>query len=244
MVYTSGEEKKAEKRFFEMLSKSPVPDDEILFNLGLFLTSRTLSRILFFNEIYKKIVHTHGVAIEFGARWGQTVSVLAALRGIYEPFNRHRKILAFDSFSGLKGVAPQDGDKHRCKDGSYDVPEGYEKYLQEILGLQEALNPVSHVRKHEVIAGDVCETFPAYLERHPETMVSLAIFDLDIYSPTKAMLEAVKPRLFKGSVLVFDELCDEVFPGETTALIETFGLNGLRIERMPMTARLSYAVIE
>jgi hypothetical protein len=48
----------------------------------------------------------------------------------------------------------------------------------------------------------------------------------------------------KGSVLVFDELCDDIFPGETIALQEVFGLNSLRVERMPMTARVSYAVIE
>ena len=54
----------------------------------------------------------------------------------------------------------------------------------------------------------------------------------------------IRPRLFKGSVLVFDELCDDIFPGETIALIETMGINNLRIQRLPMTARISYVVIE
>ena len=52
--------------------------------------------------------------------------------------------------------------------------------------------------------------------------MSLAIFDFDIYKPTKAALEAIKPHLFKGSVLVFDELADDIFPGETVALREVF----------------------
>ena len=72
----------------------------------------------------------------------------------------------------------------------------------------------------------------------------MAIFDFDIYKPTKAAIEAIRPRLFKGSVLVFDELCDDIFPGETIALIETMGINNLRIQRLPMTARISYVVIE
>jgi hypothetical protein len=50
--------------------------------------------------------------------------------------------------------------------------------------------------------------------------------------------------LFKGSVLVFDELCDDIFPGETLALMETMGVRSLRIQRLPMTARVSYVVIE
>ena len=66
--------------------------------------------------------------------------------------------------------------------------------------------------------------------------MSLAIFDFDIYKPTKVALEAVKPHLVKGSILVFDELCDDIFPGETLALDEVFGLNNCRIKRLPMTA--------
>jgi hypothetical protein len=244
IVFTTPGEKGHEARFRELLTESPLPRDELLNNLGLYLTSRTLSRILFFTEMYRRIVETHGVIIEFGTRWGQTLSVLSALRGIFEPFNRHRKIVGFDTFTGLKGVSDKDGTRHKCADGSYGVGDGYEDHLAEILALQEALNPVSHVRKFELVKGDVTETFPAYLKRHPETTVSLAVFDLDIYAPTKAMLQAIRPHLFKGSVLVFDELCDETFPGETVALMETLGINGLALRRLPMTSRVSYAVIE
>jgi hypothetical protein len=112
-----------------------------------------------------------------------------------------------------------------------------------VLALQEALNPMSHLKRFELVQGDAMETIPAYLERHPETLVSLAIFDFDIYQPTKAALEAVKPHLFKGSVLVFDELADDIFPGETIALREVFNLADLKVERMPMTARVSYVVL-
>jgi len=112
------------------------------------------------------------------------------------------------------------------------------------MSLQEELNPMSHIKRYELVRGGAVETIPAYFDRHPETIISLAIFDFDIYTPTKAALEAVKPRLFKGSVLVFDELCDEIFPGETLALMETFGISGLRIQRYPMTARISYVVVE
>lgn len=45
-------------------------------------------------------------------------------------------------------------------------------------------------------------------------------------------------------MLVFDELCDEVFPGETLAVMDVFGLDTLRLKRLPIASRLSYAVIE
>lgn len=244
IILSSTDEKTVLRNYSKALKESPLPEDEILANLGLFLSSKNLSRILFFNEIYKLILHTHGVIMEFGVRWGQTVSILSALRGIYEPFNRHRKIIGFDTFEGFAGLCEKDGSKCRCEDGSFSVSEGYQNYLNDILTMQEELNPMSHLRRFELVAGDAVETVPQYFTRRPETLISLAIFDFDIYRPTKAALEAIKPRLFKGSVLVFDELCDDIFPGETLALSEVFNINSLRIQRLPMVARVSFAVVE
>jgi len=182
--------------------------------------------------------------MEFGVRWGQTLSLMAALRGIFEPFNRHRKIIGFDTFAGFKGVTDKDGTLGKVADGHFTVTAGYDQQLAHILALQEALNPIAHLKKYELVKGDACETIPRYLKEHPETIVSLAILDFDIYKPTKAALEAIRPRLMRGSLLVFDELCDDIFPGETTALQEVFGLNNVRIQRMPMTARISYMEVQ
>lgn len=244
IVLSSQSEKDTQRAFFETFRDAPLPDDEMLANLGLFLTSKSLSRVLFFYELYKKIVNTHGVIMEFGVRWGQSLAVLSALRGIFEPFNRHRKVIGFDTFEGFKGMSGEDGERCKCVDGSFSVSENYEVYLDRLIGLHDATNPISHLKKYELVKGDACQTVPAYLAAHPETVISMAIFDFDIYKPTKAALEAIKPHLMKGSVLVFDELCDDIFPGETVAVREVLGLNNLRVERMPMTARISYAVLD
>lgn len=244
-VFMSGSEKDLRLRLTEMLKTNTIPDEELLENLGLFLTSKNFSRLLFFHEIYKKIIDKHGIIIEFGIRWGQTLSIVAALRGIFEPFNRHRKIIGFDTFTGLKGIDyTVDGKKNNNRDGSYSLPVKYEEFLTEILSIQEALNPVSHIKKFEIIKGDAQIMVPKYFKDHPETIVSLAIFDFDIYKPTKVALHAIKPLLAKGSILVFDELCDEIFPGETLALQEEFGLNNIHLKRIPFTSRLSYFEIE
>jgi hypothetical protein len=244
IILSSNTEKDFQRELTTHLKKSPLPDDELLPNLGLYLTSKSLSRILFFYEIYKKIIGTHGICVEFGVRWGQTLSLLSALRGIFEPFNRHRKIVGFDTFAGFKGISKEDGSLSHCDDGSFSVTDGYEQYLSRILGLQEQLNPIPHLKKYELVKGDAMFTIPDYLKKHPETIVSLAVFDFDIYAPTKAALEAIKPHLFKGSILVFDELCDDIFPGETLALMETIGLNNFKIQRFPMTSRISYLEFE
>ena len=246
IVLSSGNEAHANREFAAEFKRSLsiLPDDEIVHNLGLFLSSKDLSRILFFYELYQKIVRTHGVIIEFGVRWGQTLSVLSALRGILEPFNRHRKIIGFDTFCGFAGMHRNDGSLCKCKNGSFSVPSGYERYLDGILRLQEQLNPMAHLKRYELIKGDALKTIPRYFKQHPETIVSLAIFDFDIYAPTKAALKVIKPCLAKGSILVFDELSDEYFPGETVALKEVLGLRKCRVQRLPMTSRISFIEIE
>ena len=244
IIFSSTQENNLQKELFDHFKNAPLPEDELLANLGLFLTSKNLSRLLFFCELYKKIIRQHGIIVEFGTRWGQLLTLMSVLRGIYEPFNRQRKVVGFDTFEGHKGLSVEDGPRSESADGGYGVSAGYEQYLDRLLYLHEQLNPAAHIKKYEVIKGDATQTVPAYLERHPETIVALAVFDFDIYKPTKTALDCIRPRLTKGSILVFDELCDELFPGETVALQETFGLNNVRLKRLPFAARLSYLEIE
>jgi hypothetical protein len=48
----------------------------------------------------------------------------------------------------------------------------------------------------------------------------------------------------KGAVIIFDELNNDSWPGETRAVIDTMVLKTLRIERFPFEPHISYAVIE
>ena len=243
-TYSSADEVVTRKNFAALFESSPIPSDQILMNLGLYLNSKSLSRLLFMNHIYEQIVGVMGVVMEFGTRWGPNLAQFAALRGIYEPFNRHRKIIGFDTFEGFPSIEAQDGQSNMMEVGHLACTEGYIEYLDAILSLQEADNPLSHIKKYELVKGNATETLPNYLAENPETIVALAYFDFDIYEPTKICLEAIKPRLVKGSILGFDELADPDSPGETVALMEVFDLNGIRLKRYPYTSRTSYFVVE
>jgi hypothetical protein len=242
VTYGDTDEKGRRQKLVDLMRECPIPDEELLPNLGLFLTPQTLSRILFMDFLYQKILEVQGVVMEFGCRWGQNASLYSAFRGIYEPFARLRKIVAFDTFAGFPTVESQDGQQmHR---GAYATTTGYETYLQMILQHQEQESPQSHIRKFEIVKGDVTETLPDYLARNPETMIALAYFDLDIYQPTVACLNLIRDRITKGTVLGFDELNDHATPGETVALKEALGLDRFAIRRYRYNARTSYLVIE
>ena len=243
-TYSSLDETSTRQQFAEHFKNSPIPDDQILSNMGLFLNSKALSRLLFMNHLYEQIVDVMGVVMEFGTRWGPNLGQFAALRGIYEPFNRHRKIIGFDTFAGFPKIDSKDGSSDMMEVGHLTVPENYRDYLEKTLEFQERDNPLSHIKKFELCEGDATKTLPKYLKDNPETIIALAYFDFDVYEPTRICLEAIKPRLVKGSVLGFDELNDPDSPGETLALMEVFGLNNIQLKRFPYTSRTSYFVVE
>lgn len=242
--YSSALEEEQLENLIELFKKSPIPDDQIFSNLGLYLKSKDLSRILFLNHLYQEIIDVQGVIFDFGTRWGQNMAVFGALRGIYEPFNRHRKIVGFDTFSGFPKISKEDGTSDLMRPGNISVTKNYCEYLRKIIEYHEETSPLSHIKKYEIAVGDATREIKKYLRKNPETIVALAYFDFDIYEPTKKCLMAIKPHLVKGSLLAFDELNDHDSPGETIALSEAFGLNNIKLKRYPYTSRTSYFIIE
>jgi hypothetical protein len=230
--------------FYETYRACPIPANELLSQLGLFLNRQSLSRILFMHDLYTRIIPVHGVVMEFGVRWGQNLALFSSFRGMYEPYNYNRKIIGFDTFAGFPSVAPEDGADPIASVGAYGVTNGYENYLETVLEYHERESPLSHIRKHELIKGDAAATLEKYLGDHPETIIALAYFDFDLYAPTKRCLELIKDHLTKGSVIGFDELNWPAFPGETVALQEVFGLSRHAIRRSPLNPSPSYLVVD
>ncbi len=244
ITYESTDESSIRAQVIETFKQCPIPETEILSNLGLFLNSKNLSRILFMDHLYQQIIDVQGIVIEFGVRWGQNMSLFAAIRGIYEPFNRHRKIVGFDTFKGFPAITEKDGKSKLMRVGADSVSENYIDYLNTLMELQEKDNPLSHIKKFELVAGDAVVEIGKYLTEHPETIIALAYFDFDLYEPTRKCLEVIRPYLVKGSVLGFDELNDPDSPGETVALKEVFELNKISLRRYRHASRVSYFIME
>ncbi|MCF3593761.1 class I SAM-dependent methyltransferase [Rhodobacteraceae bacterium LMO-12] len=74
-----------------------------------------------------------------------------------------------------------------------------------------------------LIKGMVQDTLPAYLKETGKAPFSFVHMDMDTYTPTRFALDAIRPRLTKGSIILFDELYG--YPGwrhhEYKALSET-----------------------
>lgn len=228
----------------ELLVNSPIPKNEKVSQVGVYQKRQELSKVLFFNEIYQQIKDVHGVVMEFGVRWGQNLTTLSNLRGIYEPYNYNRKIIGFDTFEGFLGINDKDGNDDSIEKGAFSVTSGYEDHLDQVMRFHQNESPLNHIDKFEICKGDASIELEAYLKRNPQTMIAFAYFDFDIYEPTLKCLELIKDHLVNGAVIGFDELNDPGFPGETLALKEVFGLDRFRVQRNKFSGMQSYLVYE
>jgi hypothetical protein len=194
-------------------------------------------------EIFKKILHVHGNIIECGVHQGGGLMTWAILSSIFEPINHIRKIVGFDTFEGFPELTNEDivEENNSAKVGGLAVNSFQD--LQTAIQLYDTFRPLGHINKVELVKGDATISIEKYLLDNPHLVVSLLYLDFDIYKPTKRAIELLLPRMPKGSIIVFDELNNKDWPGETLAVLETIGINNIKIERFPFQPQISFAIL-
>jgi hypothetical protein len=228
--------------------RSPGSATEKLENFAKYVPRQNLARFLARYEIFRLIKSVQGSIVECGVLFGGGLMSFAKLSAILEPYNFQRRIIGFDSFSGfpsidsadLKGLP--DRKSAHLKPQGFAAGDAYEDLLDAVK-LFDISRFLNHFPKVDIVKGDFEITAARYLEDHPHLIVSCLYLDFDIYRPTKKALELFLPRMPKGSVLVFDELNEEAFPGETLAVIEMMDIKSLRVQRFDFEPRISFAVI-
>lgn len=241
---SNDKQKSARQNQFDLFQNTPLPTDQLLVNFPLYMRSSAVAKLLYINELYQHIIRVPGVIMEFGCWWGANMALCESLRAIYEPYNYTRKVIGFDTFNGYSGISSKDGDGKHIADGNYSVSEDYVGHLSQILDYHQEENVGSNVKKYEIKKGDAAKKLVEYLEDHPETIIALAYFDMQLYKPTKLCLEAIKPHLTKGSVIAMDELNNWEFPGETIAFNEALGIGNYRLIRSQFLPDRTYLIIE
>lgn len=228
---------------YRLFRDRPVPDDQLLICLGLFMRSSALTKILFVNEAYQLILDQPGIIVEFGTWWGQNLVLFENLRAIYEPFNQSRRVVGFDTFEGYPAISEKDRPSDTIKVGGYKVAENYREYLESLIDYHEKNNVLAAIKKHELVQGDVTTTAPAYFAKNDDVVIALAYFDMALYEPSKAALEAIKPHLVPGSVLMLDEFNNRDYPGETRAFKESFKDVSYRVKKSRFMTDRTFIIV-
>ncbi|MES9875071.1 MAG: TylF/MycF/NovP-related O-methyltransferase [Candidatus Sedimenticola sp. 6PFRAG7] len=202
-------------------------DDEWDHENGFYLTSHPtrVAKLLAQYELYKSIVNLPGHVVECGVYKGASLIRLAAFRDSIE--NQYsRKLVGFDTF----GIFPEPDNPSDAEFVQGFVSEGGEGIPVDELRRVLARKSYTNV---ELVKGDILETVPQYVADRDELKIALLHIDVDVYEPTKVILEHMFDRVVTGGVIVLDDY--GAVSGETSAVDEFIQGKGLVVEKLPIS---------
>jgi hypothetical protein len=193
-----------------------------------------ISKILAHYELFKLVQDVPGAMVECGVFKGASLARFASFRDLFgNPFSK--RIIAFDTF----GSFPE-------TDYEPDKPKR-DQFIQAAGDQSLSVEQMTEVLRHkgcdrfvDLVAGDIRETVPDYVQKHPELKISLLNLDTDLHEPALVILEHLYPRLERGGVLILDDY--GTFPGETQAVDEYFRGHDVHIRKFPFCMTPCYLV--
>ena len=216
---------------FTSLSKDDIWNSENIYHLKTDITR--ISNLINHYEIYKKIISLPGDVVECGVFKGISLTRILTYREMLENRNS-RKIYGFDVFG--KFPKPKNyGDKSFLKKWKKSAGDGIDvKELNDILLDKKFSN-------FELVRGEVKKTIPNLIKQKPNLKISLLHLDMDIYEPTKFVLNKLFPYVVKGGIILIDDY-NTVF-GATKATNEFLNLNkDLEIKKVKFYKKPSYII--
>lgn len=166
---------------------------------GFYLTSpvNRMGKQLAQYELYKKIVNIPGEVLEFGVYKGASIIRFATYRELLEN-TYSRKIIGFDIFGEFPKTDNDDDNKfiQRFEEqgGNGISKEALEDFIKH-----------KNINNIELIKDNVFDTLDEFLEKNKQIKISLLHLDLDVYKPTKFILEKLYERMVPGGIIVFDD---------------------------------------
>jgi hypothetical protein len=202
---------------------------------GFYLTCEAsrIGKFLAHYELYKIARKVPGDIVECGVFKGSSLARFAMFRKLLN--DDSRSIFGFDMF-GPFPETDYEGDKSLRAD--FVKAAGLESISQDLL--IDILHRKDCGNRVSLVAGNICQTVPAFAEQHPDLKIALLNLDTDIYEPAVVILEHFWPKLSSGGVLILDDY--NVFPGETAAVDNFFSAQNIEIQRFSYSQTPYYII--
>jgi hypothetical protein len=201
---------------------------------GFYLTSQVnrISKFVTHLDLYRKITNLPGEIIETGVFKGASLSRFVKFRSLLEnAFSR--KIIAFDTFGKFPEAYFEDDKAIRNKfieeAGEISISETDLLNIYSKLGLNENL---------KLIAGDIGFTVPQFVTENPQIRIALLHVDVDLYEPTKVVLENLYPMVVQGGIVLLDDY--GAFPGANLAIEEYFEHLPVKLQKLPFSNAITF----
>ena len=205
---------------------------------GFYLTSLPVrfGNMLAHYELYKKTIGVPGDIVECGVFKGTSLIQWATFRELLENEDS-RKIIGFDIF----GEFPSEWTKSEKSDQKF-ADDWNRQFGGEFITCQElqsslALKGINNV---ELVKGDIKHTLPTYFRGGGQIRISLLHVDVDVYEPTKFVLEQLWDRVVVGGMVILDDY--GMVEGATVAIDEFFRDKKSRIEKLTISHKPVYVI--
>ena len=202
-----------------------------------YLTSdkKRILKLLDHYEIYKKILNIKGDVIECGVFKGASLIRFLTFRDLIEKKNK-RKVIGFDAFGKFphpkKEYRNNKADKVFAKRHDNNIGLGISvKLLKKYLKKKNLTN-------YDLIKGDVLKTLPNYLTKNKKLKISLLHLDLDVYEPTRFVLNTLYKYVSKNGIVLIDDY--KHIKGATLAIDEFIKKNKLKVYKVSKNGRPYY----
>lgn len=213
-------------------------------NFYLSCDSLRIAKLIAHYEFYKLVKNIPGAIVECGVFKGASLCRFAMFREIFQ--NQEKQIIGFDTFS--KFPKTNFNFKSNAKNPSLlkSDEEGRKKHMKispESISKNQLLKILKHkhINKNiNLIQGDIVKTVPHYVKNNPDLKISLLNLDVDIYEPSKTVLENFYSKISDGGILLLDDYGK--FPGETMAVNNFFKDKKIKIKKLPYTEFPKYIV--
>lgn len=203
---------------------------------GFYLTShvKRVQKLIAHYELYKTIINIPGDILEFGVFKGASLLRFAQFRDILET-SYSRKIVGFDAFGEFPLPLDNTADQHFIEkfteEAGCGIPVDDLQFFIDNKGIANI----------DLVKGNILATLPSYLEKHPQLRISLLHIDVDVYEPTRFILDRLYDRVVSGGIIIFDDYA--TVAGETDAVDQFLVNKNLRLLKPAASHVPSYIVI-
>jgi hypothetical protein len=238
------------QKYKEVLRKDWDHLDEVMPYINLYASRMHFTKMLEQYEIFKLSMHRPGHIVELGVYRGESFFNWARFMEAHNMGERETRVIGFDSFTGFTNINDKDisasnrsadslSNEHGVKVGGFNPgTRAYDRIL-ELIDIFEADHFVPQKKRLEIVAGDVNDTIPKYVQDHPGLRISLLHLDVDLYEPTLTGLRYLYPLVVPGGVVILDEYGQEKFAGESAAFDEYFGANRPKVTKSHLVSNPS-----
>jgi hypothetical protein len=166
-----------------------------------------LARYIAILDILRSTLNVPGHVAEFGSWRGANLMFIAKVLRIFDPHGS-KQTHCFESFEGLSTFSSEDN-------ASIGLRGKYRGSLRDLTKFVKLYELEDDIVIHK---GQIATTLPATLKKNPGLSFSFVYCDVDLFEPTRQILDLSHPRLSIGGVFVLDEWNYGNFPGESLAV--------------------------